>query len=52
MRINQNGVGIGTLTPSTELEVDGTILAKKYRQKYIVTAAGGKYFINGIQNQF
>ena len=43
-------VGIGVANPKTRLEIDGTVTTKKYRQKFIVKAAGGKYHINGRIN--
>ena len=47
-------LGIGTITPSTELDVNGTTTSKKFRRKIIITVSnpgsGNKYYMDGVQN--
>ena len=51
MRVIADGkIGISTVTPSTELEINGTTTSKRFRQKFIVTVVSGKYLIDGVQN--
>ena len=48
MRIDSNGyVGIGTVTPAAELDVDGVIISKAYAFSSLPTkVAGMRAFIN------